>query len=95
MELSATTGDTAVWVAAAVMQPSVFTGAGDAVPRFARGAYFGLRTELRRLDRSDPSVSEAVAGFDIHTSAALKVPDHRRVWSKRRYKFGWEPCQNR
>ena len=53
---------------AAAMQPSVFTGSGDAVARFARVAYFGLRHVLRRLDRQDLSVSETVAGFAFHTA---------------------------
>ena len=53
---------------AAAMQPSVFTGSGDAVARFARVAYFGLRYVLRRLDRNDLSVSETVAGFAFHTA---------------------------
>lgn len=55
---------------AAGMQPSVFTGSGDAVARFARVAYFGLRYVLRRLDRSDLSVSETVAGFAFHTAVS-------------------------
>ena len=56
--------------AAAAMQPSVFTGSGDAVARFARVAYFGLNHVLGRLDRSDLSVSETVAGFAFHTALA-------------------------
>ena len=53
---------------ATAMQPSVFTGSGDAVARFARVGYFGLRYVLRRLERGDLSVSETVAGFAFHTA---------------------------
>ena len=61
--------------AAAAMQPSVFTGSGDAVARFARVAYFGLRYVLRRLDRGDLSVSETVAGFAFHTALSAFPAD--------------------
>ena len=55
---------------AAAMQPSVFSGQGDAVARFARVAYFGLRHVLRRLERADLSVSETVAGIAFHSALA-------------------------
>ncbi len=51
---------------AAAMVPSVFSGSGDAVARFARVAYFGLSYVLRRLEHDDLSVSETVAGFSLH-----------------------------